>query len=127
MKNDEKPPTVWDLLRATWTTGRLLPTDSAARKEFPLWAGVDRYFPAALVACSAVSKVGNDKHNPGQPMHHARTKSTDQEDCVRRHTLDADDPGADKLEELACKFWRAAAELQIYAESLGAPKAPGAK
>jgi hypothetical protein len=114
-------------LRGAWAAGSTLPKDSAERKEFPVHAGVVRYCPAALVAMAAVSKAGNDKHNPGQPLHHARSKSTDQEDCQMRHMIDAEDPTCDRLEELACKAWRACIELQIYAESLGAPMAPGAK
>lgn len=127
MKNDEKSQSVWDLLRATWKTGRLLPTDSAARKQFPLATGVDDYIPAALVCFAALSKVGNDKHNPGEPLHHARDKSSDHSDCLRRHQLDAGDPAADELEEAVCAFWRAGMRVQLLAEKLGAPKAPGAR
>lgn len=56
---------------------RLLSTDSAARKGFPLAEGLLDYFPDALAAVAEVSFHGNQKHNPGQPMHHSRGKSTD--------------------------------------------------
>lgn len=116
-----------DLLRTAFAAGRTLPLESAARKEFPVAEGCLRYFPAALVAISGWSKVSNDKHNPGEPMHHARGKSMGHADCQLRHAIDAAEPGADKLEELTAKAWRACAELQEYCESLGAPLAPNAK
>jgi hypothetical protein len=65
-----------------------LPTDSAARKEIPLWEGVMAYFPAALVAAARVSHLGNQKHNPGEELHHARGKSMDHTDCIARHLVD---------------------------------------
>jgi hypothetical protein len=112
-----------------------LPTDSDARKEIPIYGGCVRYFPAALVEIAKVSKRGNDKHNPGQPLHWARSKSMDQEDCILRHLIDvsdlladADAPvPADAIEEAAALAWRALATLQLLCERAGAPKAPGAK
>jgi hypothetical protein len=121
------PETPWDTLRAAWADGRTLPLDSEARKMFPVRSGVVEYMPAALVAAALVAKLGNDKHNPGLELQWARAKSADHGDCEMRHTIDAGDPKCDRLEELACKFLRAGWELQIYAESLGAPKAPRAK
>src|SRR5688572_8546255 len=67
---------------------RMLTTDSKARKDTPIYSGVRRYFPLALAAISRVSKKGNDKHNPGQPLHWAREKSGDHLDCVDRHLTD---------------------------------------
>lgn len=107
---------------------RTLPDDSDARKEIPLAEGCLFYFPAALVAVAKVSKAGNDKHNPGQPMHHARGKSTDHADCQLRHMVDArESTGAERTGHLASKAWRALAELQEHCESLGAPRAPNAR
>lgn len=116
----------WDTLREAWASGHTLPTDSAQRKLIPVATGAVDYIPAALVAMAAWSRVANDKHNPGEPMYHARGKSVDHDDCQLRHKIDAGDPGRDRLEELTCKFWRAGIELQEYAESLGAPLAPAA-
>lgn len=105
------------------------PTTSAARKEMPVYRGCVLYFPAALALVSALSKKGNDKHNPGEPMHHARGKSNDHGDCIARHlsevgTIDPD-TGLDHAVSLA---WRALALLQELAENeYGWPKAPGAK
>jgi|SRR5688572_5257777 len=115
------------LLR-TWAakTGRTLPDDSADRKAIPVYSGVLRYAPAALACVAVVSKIGNDKHNPGQPLHHARGKSNDHPDCLVRHMIDASDE-PNELEHLACRAWRALIELQERCEQLGAPMAPGAR
>lgn len=105
-----------------------LPTDSAARKELPIAEGVLFYFPAALAEVARISKIGNDKHNPGQPLHHARGKSTDHEDCIVRHTLDArESSGTVRTEHLANRAWRALAALQEHCEAQGAPLAPNAR
>lgn len=114
-----------------------LPTSSAERKEYPLFRGVLRYFPAALAGVARTSKVGNDKHNPGEPMYHARGKSTDQGDCVLRHLTDVEDLLAAKgrgqlidnqqiLDEVNQMAWRALAFSQELHEKLGAPLAPAA-
>ena len=65
-----------------------LPTDAKARKEIPLASGVFDYFPDALAEVAKVSKTGNDQHNPGQPLHWARGKSTDQADTMLRHFIE---------------------------------------
>ena len=90
---------------------------SAERKAAPVWAGVLRYFPDALMAVARVSKKGNEKHNPGEPLHWARGKSMDQEDCIVRHLLtpDAVDPDSGET-ELAHAAWRALAALQLAEE-----------
>lgn len=92
---------------------RLLPADTEGRKACPIASGVVDYFPDALTAIAQVSKAGNDKHNPGQPMHHARGKSMDHADCIMRHliergTLDSEDG----LRHSAKLAWRALALLQ---------------
>ncbi len=106
---------------------RTLPTDSAARKAIPLARGLLDYFPAALAAVAEVSRVGNEKHNPGQPMHHSRGKSTDHADCIMRHLVDrgAIDPETG-LRHSAEVAWRALALLQEELEAAGAPVARGA-
>lgn len=110
-----------------------LPTDSAERKEYPLHSGCVRYFPAALAGVAKLSKIGNDKHNPGEEMHHARGKSTDHADCILRHMIDLDAlvaSGADKervLLEASSIAWRALALSQELHERYGSPLAPGAK
>lgn len=115
-----------------------LPTDSQERKNYPIMTGVVNYFPAALAGISNVSKSGNDKHNPGQPLHHARSKSMDHGDCILRHLIDTEDLLArfnrgeqvttnEILTEANQMAWRALAYVQMLHERFGAPKAPGAK
>src|ERR1017187_2483933 len=65
-----------------------LPTVSAARKKIPLATGCIDYFPDALAAVAELSYIGNDKHNPGEPLHWARGKSNDHPDCLMRHFVD---------------------------------------
>jgi hypothetical protein len=105
-----------------------LPSGSDARKAVPLVTGVLDYFPAALAEVAKVSKAGNDKHNPGQPMHHARGKSTDHADSLLRHLVDRGgidpDTGVRHSAEVA---WRALALLQQELEDAGAPLARGAR
>ena len=118
-----------------------LPTDSAERKNYPVLSGCVKYFPAALAGVANISKLGNDKHNPGEPLHHARSKSTDHGDCIVRHLIDTEDLLAavdrnealrteDKeaiLREVSQLAWRALAYSQVLHERFGAPLAPGAK
>jgi len=106
----------------------VLPTGSQERKALPITSGVLDYFPAALAAVAAVSKAGNDKHNPGEPMHHARGKSMDHADCIARHLLERGTVDAeDNLPHSAKLAWRALALLQEELEAAGAPMARGAK
>jgi hypothetical protein len=44
----------------------------------------------AVAALCNHSKKGNDKHNPGEPLHWSRDKSNDHEDCIARHLIDQD-------------------------------------
>lgn len=116
-----------------------LPTDSSARKEYPIYRGVMRYFPAALAGMARISKAGNDKHNPGQALHHDRAKSMDHGDCIIRHMMDVADLQAalergstavtkqDVLNEVSQLAWRALALSQELHEKFGSPLAPGAK
>ena len=115
-----------------------LSTDSNARKNYPIFRGCLRYFPAALAGVAKTSKLGNDKHNPGEEMHHARDKSPDQGDCILRHLIDVEDllaafnrgekvTSEEILNEVNQMTWRALAFSQLIHEQLGAPLAPGAK
>ena len=115
-----------------------LPTDSNERKEYPLFRGALQYFPAAIAGVANISKKGNDKHNPGEEMHHARSKSPDHPDCIVRHLIDTADLLAslerggsttpqDVLHEVNQLAWRALAFSQALHEQFGAPMAPGAK
>jgi len=122
--------------------------DSADRKNTPVFSGVLKYAPAALAGVARVSKAGNDKHNPGQELHHARGKSNDHGDCVIRHAMDIADIEAHikrnfdndpevwyksedaraLLNEASQLSWRSLIWSQELHEKYGgAPLAPGAR
>lgn len=97
-----------------------LPTSDAERKALPIFSGVLEYFPDALLEVARVSKIGNDQHNPGQPLHWAKEKSTNQKDTALRHMMDhycfktpRDTDGAYHLAKAA---WRSLAALQRLIE-----------
>ena len=86
------------------------------RKEYPLCTGVLDYFPDALMEIAHLSKVGNDQHNPGQPLHWARDKSTDHGDALLRHQKDRGKRDTDGERHSAKVAWRALAQLQVEIE-----------
>ena len=94
-----------------------LPTEAKARKEIPICTGVLDYFPDALAAIAEVSKRGNDQHNPGEPLHWAREKSTDHADCIIRHLVDRGTLDVDGGRHSAKLAWRALALLQTEIEA----------
>jgi hypothetical protein len=105
-----------------------LPEDAATRNEYPMADGLLFYFPAALAAVARVSKIGNDQHNPGEPMHWARGKSTDHENKIIRHLVDAGTIDKDGTRHSAKVAWRALALLQEELErEEGAPLPRNAK
>lgn len=108
------------------------PTDDKARKAIPIFDGAVMYFPKALGAVAQVSKIGNDQHNPGEPMHWARGKSMDQYNTALRHMIDAKSGvryDTDGGRHLAKAAWRilAALELDIEAEAAEKPGPVGAQ
>ena len=84
---------------------------SAERKEYPVKTGVIDYFRDALFRVAKVSYEGNERHNPGQPLHWSRGKSADHGDCAARHMFCNDDEV-----EAAEAAWRALAHLQLLLE-----------
>ncbi len=111
-----------------------LPQDSASRKTYPMCAGLLDYFPDALAEVSRGSYVGNEKHNPGEPLHHARGKSMDHADCIIRHlaargtwdVIELKDGRTFRVRHSVWVAWRALALLQEELETDGAPMARGA-
>ena len=97
---------------------------SEERKQYPIISGCLDYFRDALLKVSHVSWLGNQKHNPGQPLHWARGKSTDEIDALGRHlagreNIDVIDPAHSELtvEEGAEMVWRALAWYQKFLEA----------
>lgn len=105
----------------------LFPDDPAKRKDLPVGTGVLDYFSAALIEISRVSKAGNDQHNPGEPLHWARGKSTDHSDTIIRHWMERGTLDSDGQRHSAKLAWRALALLQQELEDLGAPRSRGSK
>lgn len=103
-----------------WAQGHLpvrLPTDARERKGIPLTTGVIDYFPDALCEVAKLSKIGNDQHNPGLPLHWNKSKSTDHADCISRHLIDRGTRDTDGVRHSAKVAWRALALLQIEIEN----------
>jgi hypothetical protein len=95
------------------------------RKDYPVFSGVLKYFPLAIMEVAKISKMGNDKHNPGEPLHWDRTKSTDELDALSRHLIDVamgeDNPAkkfdSDGARHMARVCWRALAYLEKELEN----------
>ena len=100
----------------------VMPEDSKTRKGIPLHGGLLAYFPSALASVAQLSRVCNDKHNPGLPLQWSKENSNDHQDALLRHLVDAAaDPAARDPEDgtlLAAKVaWRALAQLQVMHDS----------
>lgn len=87
-------------------------SEAQKRKETPVFSGVLRYFPRAIKEVARVSFIGNEQHNPGQPLHWDRSKSTDELDALARHLIDAGTLDADGTRHSAKVAWRALANLE---------------
>jgi hypothetical protein len=91
--------------------------EHARRKGQPLFSGVLNYFPQALLAVAELSRIGNDQHNPGEPLHWAKGKSADHEDALARHLLERGTIDEDGVRHSAKVAWRALALLQTEIEN----------
>lgn len=113
----EECPTHWYKQHSETVPPLLRPKTSAERKGEPVYSGALMYFPDALAAVARVSVAGNNKHNPGEPLHWARGKSMDQMDAMTRHTLTPElvDPETGEV-EAAAMVWRGLAQLQLIEE-----------
>lgn len=103
----------------------MLPSDAKERKAVPMCTGVLDYFPDALAAVAEVSRVGNDQHNPGQPLHWDKSKSTDHADCLLRHLSERGLFDEDGQRHSAKVAWRALALLQTELDNEPKRDAPG--
>ena len=108
-----------------------LPTDPKERKAIPIYSGFIAYFPDAIAAVAQLSQKANEQHNPGQPLHWAKEKSTDEPDAGARHMIEPLMIGgspydSDGAAHLIKKAWRAMAELQRWLEAGNIPFAPEA-
>lgn len=99
------------------TRATTLPTEAGERKKYPVASGLMDYFPDALVAVAHISYCGNEQHNPGQPLHWARGKSTDEADTMLRHFMQRGTIDTDGVRHSAKMVWRALAFLQKEIEA----------
>ncbi len=121
-----------------------LGTDHAARKATRLVRGFLGYFLAAVAGCARHAERGNAQHNKGEPLHWARGKSLDHDECILRHTCDIadieawldrnpDHPQRDVVvtmleHEHDARVWRSCAASQTFYEKYrGAPLSPSSK
>jgi hypothetical protein len=95
------------------------PDKAAQRKALPVASGFVDYFPDAMVAVAELSKVGNDQHNPGKPLHWDRSKSGDESDALMRHFIERGTVDTDGIRHTAKVAWRAMALLQKEIEAEG--------
>jgi hypothetical protein len=120
LKRPVASDTFVDVARSiTPTRPQGLPSDPIERKKYPITTGVLDYFPDAIAAVARVSHQGNEQHNPGQPLHWAREKSTDQADTLVRHLLQRGTLDTDGMRHSAKVAWRALALLQLEIEAEG--------
>lgn len=94
-----------------------VPVDAAtARKQRPVYSGVLKYFPKALMEVAHCSWLGNEQHNPGSALHWDRSKSGDELDALVRHLMEADSVDTDGVLHAAKVAWRALAYLEKLLE-----------
>lgn len=120
------PPTFLENVQ-TKQEPRVLPDITEVRENYPLWDGLFAYFPAALCEVARWSKAGNDKHNPGEPLHWSREKSTDHKNKILRHLLDSEKKVDGDFYEATALAWRSLALLQELLEKDGWPEGENAK
>lgn len=97
--------------------------DAEWRKQRPVFSGVLKYFPDALMEVAHASWVGNEQHNPGEPLHWDRRKSADEADALVRHLMRAGEIDSDGVRHTAKVAWRALALLQKELEQARATAA----
>lgn len=105
----------------------VLPTGHAERNALPLCTGCLDYFPLALAEVAKLSAVANEQHNPGEPVHWARGKSTEHRDKIMKHLVDSGTLDADGMRHSAKIAWRALALLQEEMEAAGGRPGRGSK
>ena len=90
-------------------------TDKAQeRKKIPVYNGFVKYFPNAMKEVAVCSRIANEQHHAGKPLHWDMDKSTDELDAMMRHLIDhisepIDDDGIRHITKVA---WRAMAMLE---------------
>jgi len=91
-------------------------SEAQRRKEQPVTRGVLDYFPLALLAVAELSRVGNEQHHPGAPLHWDFSKSSDHADALLRHLIERGTVDVDGVSHTVKVAWRALALLQTELE-----------
>ena len=100
----------------SFITTRTVPTMEVTknnRKEYPLFEGLMKYFPNALMEVAHCSYLGNIQHHPDKPLHWDKNKSSDHKDALMRHLLESGTLDDDEILHDAKVAWRALANLEI--------------
>lgn len=82
------------------------------RKKRPVYSGLIKYFPDAIMEVANCSYVGNQQHHKDKPLHWDRNKSKDDADALVRHLIQAGTIDTDGIRHTAKVAWRALALLQ---------------
>ena len=94
-----------------------LPTGRQDRKDIPLYWGLVNYFRDALIGVAKLSMIGNEQHNPGEPLHWAREKGGDELDAQMRHIFELHGIDIDLVPHSVKNAWRALAVCQLDLEA----------
>jgi hypothetical protein len=92
------------------------------RKKYPVFTGLVKYFPDAIMEVARCSWAGNQQHHPDKPLHWDRGKSNDHLDAMMRHAIQAGQIDTDGVRHSAKVAWRALANLQMELEKTGQDK-----
>jgi hypothetical protein len=87
------------------------------RKQRPVFTGVLKYFPDAIMEVAFTSFKGSQQHNPDKPLHWDKSKSIGIGDEIIRHLIDDEVFDTDGVRHKAKAAWRALELLQRELES----------